>query len=120
MHHLIIIAHGSRRQESNEEILNLVEYVRSRTSDHYDRIESAFLELAKPSIEEAITASVDSGAEHITLLPYFLSDGNHVAHDIPAICERCARRFPNVDITLKPYFGQSSAVADLLLQQSIE
>ncbi len=120
MHQLIIIAHGSRRQESNDEILALVEHVRSQAGDRYDAIACAYLELAKPSSEDAIANAVAGGAEHITLLPYFLTDGNHVAHDIPAIRDRCTQLYPEVPIDLKPYLGQSPAIADLLLQLSME
>ncbi|MEM7294973.1 MAG: CbiX/SirB N-terminal domain-containing protein [Pseudomonadota bacterium] len=119
MHHLLLIAHGSRRQESTDEIHSLVEHIRERADNRYATVECAFLELTEPSIDTAIARSVEDGATRITLLPYFLTDGNHVANDIPAIYQCAVDRFPDTQIELRPYFGSAPAVADLLLELSL-
>ena len=84
MKSLLIVAHGSRRAASNDEVRALSERVARQAGDAYRRVECAFLELAEPSIPDGIQAEIDAGAVDITVVPYFLSAGRHVAEDIPA------------------------------------
>ena len=51
---LIILAHGSRRQESNQEIKNLTSDVRTLIKKEFDIVDYAFLEIAKPSLINSI------------------------------------------------------------------
>jgi len=53
MRALLIIAHGSRRAASNQEVIDLVGFLSTKTKD-YLNIAAAFLELATPSISESI------------------------------------------------------------------
>jgi len=113
-HHLIIAAHGSRREASNQEVRELTELLRSRLDKGFSDVDSAFLELAQPSIEQAIDTAVVAGAVKITVLPYFLVAGRHVAEDIPRIVAGKREQYPDVEINLRDYFGADSRVADLL------
>ncbi|OYZ55778.1 MAG: hypothetical protein B7Y21_13875 [Hydrogenophilales bacterium 16-61-112] len=88
MSSLLIIAHGSRRGASNDEVRQLADQVRAQPHHAYDHIGAAFLELAEPSIQEGLAALVAQGATDIIAFPYFLAAGTHVAQDIPeAIAE---------------------------------
>ena len=53
MQALLIVAHGSRRVESNEEIRALAAQVAQQSVQTYSIVGSAFLELAEPSIPAA-------------------------------------------------------------------
>ena len=113
---LLIVAHGSRRDNSNDEVRALGHSVAQHPANDYDRVACAFLELAEPSIPEGLTALMDEGATDITVLPYFLSAGRHVTEDIPAEVEKVT--IPSgVTVWIAPYIGQSSAMAGLLLSQ---
>jgi sirohydrochlorin ferrochelatase len=111
---LLILAHGSRRRASNEEVRELARELRARLGPAYQQVEAAFLELGEPSIDEAIEQAVTAGARRIVLFPYFLAAGRHVAEDIPAIVRACAARHPGVSVELLPYLGASAALLDLL------
>ena len=50
--HLLIIAHGSRREASNDEVRRLADRVRALCAPGIADVEVAFLELAEPSIAE--------------------------------------------------------------------
>ena len=50
---LLIVAHGSRRKESNIEVIQLAARIRTKNRSFSD-VNAAFLELAKPSISDAI------------------------------------------------------------------
>jgi hypothetical protein len=54
MHILLLVAHGSRREESNIEIKSLSEKISKFESKEFDKVMSAFLELASPSIPDCL------------------------------------------------------------------
>jgi len=55
---LLLVAHGSRRRESNEEIAILTQRVRECAGGRFDLVTCAFLELAEPSIPDGIDNAV--------------------------------------------------------------
>ena len=85
MRALLVVAHGSRRVASNDEVRQLTDELRAAAGDEYAQVECAFLELAQPSIPDGIDCCVAEGATEVVILPYFLSAGRHVAKDIPEI-----------------------------------
>jgi sirohydrochlorin ferrochelatase len=115
---LLVVAHGSRRAASNEEVRALTQRVAGQASDHYQQVACAFLELADPSIPEGLRALIQSGATDITVLPYFLSAGRHVAEDIPAEVQKVQQQRPDIPIQIAPYVGKSTRMASLLLAQA--
>ena len=80
----------------------------------FDAVATAFLELAEPSIPQAIDDAVKAGATRLTIMPYFLSAGRHVEEDVPAIINTAIKRYPHTDIVLTPYLGQSSAMVPMI------
>ncbi|GJL80792.1 MAG: cobalamin biosynthesis protein CbiX [marine bacterium B5-7] len=115
---ILLVAHGSRRQRSNDEIRELTNAVRA-VNDRYDIIECAFLELAEPSIPDGLIALIERGETDIVVMPYFLSAGRHVVEDIPNEIATVTEAYSDVVIRLAPYLGASDAMARLLLEQSI-
>ncbi|MGB5439849.1 MAG: CbiX/SirB N-terminal domain-containing protein [Gammaproteobacteria bacterium] len=117
MKSLLVVAHGSRRQASNDEVRELV--AKLRALDHpYAQIESAFLELAEPSIPDGLRKLIEAGSTEVVLLPYFLSAGRHVVTDIPGEIEIVREEHPAVTIHLAPYLGAAPGVAEMLLSQA--
>lgn len=117
MKSLLVVAHGSRREESNQEVRQIVEHLRDHESD-YQRIDCAFLELAEPSIPDGLRALIHAGSDEIVVLPYFLSAGRHVAADIPDEIDLVRRENPAVPICLAPYLGAAPGIVSLLLSQA--
>ena len=115
MKSLLLVAHGSRRRESNEEIGRLAARVAERAGDRFDVVEHAFLELCEPSIGDGIERCIARGASEVRVLPYFLARGTHVAEDIPAEVDPKRAEHPDVDIVITDYLGTSDALPDLLV-----
>lgn len=112
---LLIVAHGSRRAESNREVETLAARIGELAGGRFVSVRPAFLELAAPSIPDGIQQCLDDGAAEVLVLPYFLSRGRHVVEDIPAeIAAKQAER-PAARITLLPYLGAAEGVAELML-----
>jgi len=111
---LLVVAHGSRRDASNDEIRAVAAGLAAALCDRYQWVEAAFLELAEPSIPAAIDRAIDAGADEVVLFPYFLSAGRHVFEDIPAIVAERQAAHPRVDILLTPYLGQLPGLIELI------
>ncbi|MAX50520.1 MAG: cobalamin biosynthesis protein CbiX [Methylophaga sp.] len=113
---LLIIAHGSRRQASNDEVKKIATQIREHGQHDFDMVESAFLELAYPLIPEGIEHCVKSGAKQIVVSPYFLNSGKHVTEDIPEIIADVKAAHPDIIIEVTPHVGSSPIMLDLILQ----
>jgi len=111
---LLIVAHGSRREESNDEIRALTKTLATQVTEHFDLVDSAFLELASPLIPDGIQSLVDRGAQHVQILPYFLARGTHVADDIPAEVAKAQAVNPSITMALSQYLGASAAMPNML------
>jgi sirohydrochlorin ferrochelatase len=120
MQALLLIAHGSRREASNEEVRELAALLQQAAAGAYDLVLPAFLELADPDIVGGVERCVEAGATRIIAVPYFLSAGRHVAADIPAELARAAQRHPGVEIRQSDYLGKHEQVVELLLSLAQE
>jgi sirohydrochlorin ferrochelatase len=112
---LLLVAHGSRRNQSNSEVLILADKLKGHCSEQYAIVHAAFLELAEPEIPEGIKHCVDHGATSIVVLPYFLNSGRHVTEDIPNIVNSTRRDYPNIDIRIAAHIGGSDLMMKLLV-----
>ena len=84
---LLIMAHGSRSETANDEFRALVERVAEAahaSGQEYVAVIPCFLELAKPSLIEAIQQLEHQPVEAVQLYPLFFNKGKHVGRDIPA------------------------------------
>ncbi len=94
MQALLLIAHGSRREASNQEVRDLAKRLSQAAGKHLDLVVPAFLELAEPDIPRGVDRCVEAGATSVKVVPYFLSAGRHVATDIPDELEKARRQHP--------------------------
>ena len=115
MKSLLLIAHGSRRKESNIEVISIASKLREKTQPQFAHTKYAFLELAQPSIEEAIDELVEAGTKEIVVLPYFLSAGRHVQEDVPQIIQSKQMQYADLKLTTAPYLGAANEILDVLI-----
>jgi len=114
---LLLVAHGSRRVASNDEVRELTKKL-SKEKHHYNHVDCAFLELSEPSIPNGLRSAIKAGAKEIIVLPYFLSAGRHVAEDIPEEVAIVQSESPEVSISIAPYLGHSHGLTTILLEQA--
>lgn len=115
MNALLVIAHGSRRTQSNDEVRAIADRLRDRCGDDYPIVEACFLEIAEPSIPDGIKCCASQGADRIIILPYFLNSGRHVVEDIPEIVNGVRDQYADVDIRIAAHLGASDRMLDLLM-----
>ena len=111
---LLIVAHGSRRTESNEEVMLIAKKLSAITASDFSDVSYGFLELAEPSIPDAIIQCINSGADSVTILPYFLSAGRHVTIDIPNEVLKVQKQYPEFPLIVTPYLGAAEGLLDVI------
>lgn len=114
---LLIVAHGSRRKESNDEVRRLARRVDENSGPAFGMVTSAFLEISSPQIDSAVADLVEDGATEIKVFPYFLAAGTHVVNDIPRLIEDEKINFPNVNFEILPHLGALQGISTLILNQ---
>ena len=117
MKSLIIIAHGSRKETSNIEVIDIVNQIKNSETT-YSLVEPAFLEFAAPTLEESVKKSLDQNLLEIYIYPYFLNSGKHVTSDIPDEIETLKIKYPQVNITMLPHFGESKKINEIILSDT--
>jgi sirohydrochlorin ferrochelatase len=117
MNALLIVAHGSRRKESNEEVRRLARRIEDNSGPAFDLVVPAFLEISSPQVDSAIADLVDEGATSIKVFPYFLAAGTHVVNDIPRMIEEEKEIYPNVHFEILPHLGALQGISTLILKQ---
>jgi sirohydrochlorin ferrochelatase len=115
---LLVIAHGSRQDEANGDLHQIVADMRRR--GRYPIVEPAFLELTEPAIETAAQQCVEQGARRVILVPYFLSAGVHVRRDLQEFRSRLAERYPDISFRLAEPLGPDPVLLDVLTLRAAE
>ena len=111
---LLLIAHGSRHAEANDDLHHVAAALRERG---HSLVESSFLELAEPTIEQGGARCVEQGAQCVVLVPYFLSAGVHVCRDLSEARDRLAERFPAVEFRLAKPLGRHPLLLDVVAER---
>jgi sirohydrochlorin ferrochelatase len=112
---LLLIAHGSRQPEANDDLFHVAEQMRARG---WPIVEASFLELAEPSIEDGGAHCVEQGGEMVILVPYFLSAGVHVRRDLAAARTKLAERFSAVVFRLADPLGSHPLLLDVVAERA--
>ncbi|PWQ94285.1 sirohydrochlorin chelatase [Leucothrix arctica] len=119
MKSLLLVAHGSRRESSNDAVKQLVTKLRHQLAGSgFDEITHAFLELTTPSIEDGVSILVDAGSIDIVVMPYFLAPGIHVVDDLPELIDVARTTYPSVNFTVTPHLGEVDGMVSLILQSA--
>jgi sirohydrochlorin ferrochelatase len=114
---LVVVAHGSRRASSNDEVRRVAAQLAEQAGAQYEMVLAAFLELAEPLIPDGIQQCLDAGIEEVVVLPYFLSAGRHVVEDIPAEVVK-VNNTSGAYIRIAPYLGAAEGLGAILLAQA--
>ena len=115
---VLLVAHGSRRREANDDLVQLADMLRTRLPDRF--VEAAYLELAEPSIPAGLARCREQGAREIHMLPWFLSAGSHVTDDLTRFRDEFTAQYPDVRVTLHPPLGLHPLMVDILLARLAE
>src|SRR5690606_37108786 len=116
MRAILIVDHGSRREEANAQLGAIAALVKELAPEAI--VELAHMELAAPSIREGLAECVRRGATEVVVVPYFLSAGRHVTQDIPRLVAEAARDHPTVRVRVTGALGPDRLLAALVLERA--
>jgi sirohydrochlorin ferrochelatase len=114
MRGFLIVDHGSRAGEANESLVEVAALVRSRVGEGIV-VAHAHMELAAPTVPEAIAALVAANAKEIVVVPYFLAPGRHSREDIPRLVAEAGAAHHGVLFVVADPLGPHSLLAELVL-----
>lgn len=115
---MIVFAHGSRVAEANQSVVALAET--AAKSGGFSRRRAAFLELAEPSLSEAVAQLAAEGAERIFVMPYFLVMGVHLRQDLPKLLDEAAAHTPGVELIPTEPLGGHPNLAEIIVERTVE
>jgi len=112
---VILVDHGSRREESNRLLLEVVAHFAA--SSGLPVVEPAHMELAEPSIATAFARCVERGAKTVVVFPYFLLPGRHWHEDIPRLAAEAAAAHQGVRFLVTAPFGLHPLLSEVIGQR---
>jgi sirohydrochlorin ferrochelatase len=113
---ILIVDHGSRRQEANDMLEGVGEIVKKQRPDLIVNI--AHMELSEPTIAQGVQKCIEDGATEIIVHPYMLSPGRHATTDIPAMAEEAASASPDVAIRVTGPLGLHEKLGEVILERA--
>ena len=112
---IIVIDHGSRRQESNLLLEEVARQFQRATGAAI--VEPAHMELAEPTLDQAFDRCVAAGAQRVVVQPYFLGPGRHWDQDIPALAAAAAARHPGISYLVTAPLGLHPLMLQLIAER---
>jgi sirohydrochlorin cobaltochelatase len=106
---ILLFAHGSREAGWAKPF----ESIARRLSGQF-LVELAYLEVMKPTLEEAVASLASRGAQRVRIVPLFLGSGGHVRADLPRLAQAARERHAGVEIVLEPAIGERQEVTDAI------
>lgn len=113
---LLIVDHGSTRDEANRMLEAVAEIVRRKRPGLLVHV--AHMELARPTLEEGVEACVRDGATVVIVHPYMLSPGRHATCDIPAMVEQAAVRYRDVTFRVTGPLGIHDKIGEVVIERA--
>ena len=77
-------------------------------------MEAAFLELGRPSLEEAADLLVERGIDRLVILPYFLTPGMHLERDLPVLVKNITNRYSDLQVIVTPSLDGHPGLVEVL------
>lgn len=120
MRAIILFAHGARDPAWAEPLRRMQAAIGAL--DPVARVELAFLEIMRPTLDEAVNALAEvAEIGEIVVVPAFIAAGSHLKRDLPQQVAAAMARHPNLTIRIAPPIGDApaviAAIAEFALQQ---
>jgi sirohydrochlorin ferrochelatase len=114
---ILLIDHGSVREEANTMLLAMAELVQRQVGPAAV-VRCAHMELAEPSIAQGFGDCVAAGANEVIAFPYMLSPGKHSTADIPRLVAQAAAAYPGVRYHVTPAFGVHEKLGEIIAERA--
>jgi sirohydrochlorin cobaltochelatase len=109
---ILLFAHGSRDPDWARPFERISQELARKRPQAV--VCTAYLELMRPSFDEAVAALAAAGAQSIRVVPLFLGQGGHVKQDLPQLVERAAAARPALELRLEAPIGEQHEVIEAI------
>ncbi len=111
---VLLVGHGSREPEGNDEIHAFVRQWRERQPGW--RIEVCFIEFAPPGLHDGLLMAA-KGSSRVLVLPLILNAAGHVKMEIPEAIEHARAHCPGVEFLYGPHLTACEPILAILQRQ---
>ncbi|ATG96121.1 sirohydrochlorin chelatase [Paracidovorax citrulli] len=111
---VLLVGHGSREPEGNDEIHAFVRQWRERRPGW--RIEVCFIEFAPPGLHDGLLLAA-KGSRRVLVLPLILNAAGHVKMEIPESIEHARAHCPGVEFLYGPHLTACEPILAILQRQ---
>ncbi len=118
MRGIVLFAHGARDPEWARPFEAIRDNVRRQRPEY--PIALAYLEVMKPTLEEAIATLATDGASTIIVFPLFMAQGGHLKQDLPRILEAIRESYPHIPISLESAIGEVPEILEAIARWILE
>lgn len=115
MNGILILAHGSRRQETDRILDSLTQKVKDKTGEQL--IYPVYLQFSEQNLEVGIEYLIKRGVDKIKVIPMFIFDGIHVTQDIPEELDRIMAKHPGIEAEMSRHLGDDDRIADIIVDR---
>ncbi|HND51583.1 MAG TPA: CbiX/SirB N-terminal domain-containing protein [Pirellulaceae bacterium] len=112
---LLLVGHGTRYRLGQDEFLATVRQIAERLPDWL--VQPGFLELAEPTLDEAVERLVEAGATDCVVTPLLLFAAGHAKRDVPELIESARQRYPHVNFRQAGHLGCEPRLLALSLRR---
>ncbi|AOW81011.1 cobalamin (vitamin B12) biosynthesis CbiX protein [Halodesulfurarchaeum formicicum] len=113
---VLLAGHGSRREESNEQVKEVAAALEDRLGE---RVMPAYIELTEPLIDEGIRTLAPE-AESVTVVPLSLFAAGHVKNDIPLFVQHARQAYPDVEFNYGSNLGARPEMIEIVADRISE
>jgi len=113
---ILLVDHGSRLEAANLLLERIADALRRR--DGGATVEIAHMELAPPTLSEALERCLAAGAREVVVVPYFLGPGRHTSRDIPRLVDETRALHPELRVHLAEPLGFDERLVELVADRA--
>jgi sirohydrochlorin cobaltochelatase len=114
---ILLVGRGSSDPDANSDLYKMARLLWEKR--HVKWVETAFMGVTSPLLEEGVDRCLRLGAQHVVILPYFLFTGILIKRMEKNVAE-LRRRYPEQQFTLAPYFGFHSSLQEIMKERAAE
>ncbi|RHW39451.1 sirohydrochlorin cobaltochelatase [Lysinibacillus yapensis] len=112
---ILLIARGSSDSGAKDDFYSISRLLWEKLNIQW--VESAFMGVTTPTVEEGIERCINLGAKRIIMLPYFLFTGI-LMERMNQMREKFAELNPQVEIEIASYFGYHEKLQHILVERA--
>lgn len=109
---VLIVAHGSRVNETEATMETIRSYVQEELG--LELVMEAYMEFRRTNIAAGVEKLIEQGADEIVIVPYFLFEGIHIREDIPNEIREMQKKYPHVTLRFGRTLGADRRLAQVL------